>query len=123
MIKLALFVGAGGFLGSASRYLVQQASLKLVPAIPVGGTFLANIVGCIIIGIAMSGAFKLDKPWLVFLTSGFCGGFTTFSAFCFENAQFLNAGQSQSAMLYTAASVLIGLLATFGGLALGKTFI
>ena len=123
MIRLALIVGLGGFLGSSARYLVQQFFLRLMPNIGVAGTFTANIIGCLIIGIFITQSGKMQKEWLVFLTSGFCGGITTFSAFAFENTNFIIGNQNGHALLYIGLSIVIGLLATYIGMMIGKSLI
>lgn len=123
MIRLALIVGIGGFLGSSSRFLVQQFFLRFIPSIGVAGTFVANILGCLIIGIFIAQSGKMQKEWLVFLTGGFCGGFTTFSAFALENTNFIINNQNGQAALYIGLSVIIGLLATYAGMLIGKSII
>lgn len=123
MIKLALIVGIGGFFGSAGRYCIQVLFVRLLPGITTSGTFVANILGCFIIGILMGFSSKIEKEWWAFLASGFCGGFTTFSAFCLENNQYFINGNSLHAIIYIFLSIVVGLLATFLGLLLGKLFI
>ncbi|MEJ0102269.1 MAG: CrcB family protein [Bacteroidota bacterium] len=56
----------------------------------------------------------------MFLTTGLCGGFTTFSAFAFENMNLLRAGDLTNTLLYTIGSVVLGILAVFAGVALIK---
>ncbi len=118
-----LIVGLGGFLGSASRFWSQQYLLKMLPwTFPIG-TFVINVVGCLIIGIVYGLAEKgtLNPiPWRLFLASGFCGGFTTFSAFSYEILELLREHQYGHIFLYVGLSVLIGLLATYLGMALAK---
>ena len=116
-----LWVGLGGALGSMLRYAIglwlnQQGN----GAFPLG-TFAVNIVGSFLIalvyGLAMQG--QLHANWRLFLTTGFCGGFTTFSTFSYENMQLLQSGAWGQFGLYTGLSVACGLLAAAGGLALG----
>lgn len=120
-MKAALIVGIGGFLGSSGRYLVQQLFNRLLPSLTISGTFIANMIGCFVIGLAMSYASKLDREWLLFITTGFCGGFTTFSAFCFENVKFYSQGNDANALLYIIISIVVGLLVTYAGLMLGRS--
>ncbi|MEQ9287777.1 MAG: fluoride efflux transporter CrcB [Cyclobacteriaceae bacterium] len=123
MIRLALIVGLGGFLGSSARFLVQQLFLRVLPGVNVAGTFVANILGCFIIGICIEQSGRMQREWLVFLTSGFCGGFTTFSAFALENTNFMIGGNSGHAALYIGLSIVLGLLATYAGMLIAKTII
>lgn len=123
MIRLALIVGLGGFLGSSGRFLVQQLFLRVLPGVGVAGTFVANMLGCFIIGICIEQSGRMQREWLVFLTSGFCGGFTTFSAFALENTNFISAGNSSHAALYIGLSIVLGLLATYVGMLVAKSII
>lgn len=88
MLKTILIVGTGGFLGSIARYLTQLLMERLLHSTFPWGTLVANIAGCFIIGIiyALSERGGLLSPeWRIFLTVGFCGGFTTFSSFAFND--------------------------------------
>jgi len=123
MIRLAFIVGLGGFLGSSARFLIQQLFLRILPGIGVAGTFVANMVGCFIIGVCIVQSGRMQREWMVFLTSGFCGGFTTFSAFALENTNFIIGSNSNHALLYIGLSIVLGLLATYAGMMLGKTII
>lgn len=120
MPKLLLLIGIGGFFGSTARYLSQLAVSKFFPgSFPVAGTFLVNIIGCLIIGMIYGLGEKeniMNLEWRLFLTIGFCGSFTTFSTFSFENLNFLQQGQLFQMFIYTGVSVIIGLLATYIGI-------
>jgi CrcB protein len=85
-----------------------------------------NVLGCLLIGIfyALSEKGNLLSPeWRMFLTTGLCGGFTTFSTFSYESVQLLNDGEYSYVTVYAAASVIIGILATIFGIWLTKTII
>ena len=123
MIRLVVIVGLGGFLGSSARFLVQQLFMRFLPGIGVAGTFAANILGCLIIGILITQSGKMQKEWLLLLTSGFCGGFTTFSAFAFENTNFIINNQNGQAVLYIGLSIIMGLIATYIGMLIGKAIV
>lgn len=124
MNRNILIVGAGGFLGSAARYIVALSLAKTLQPFPVG-TFLVNIVGCLAIGIlyGISDRSALLTPeWRLFLATGFCGGFTTFSSFAYENVNLLEFQQYSIFTLYTVGSIVIGFLAAAIGVFLIRQF-
>lgn len=117
-----VFVGSG--IGGSLRYAVQYwmgtKSLGNFPA----GTFMVNIIGCFLIGIIYSIASK--EQWLslelrMALATGFCGGFTTFSAFALENVTLLRNGNYISFSLYLGMSILFGIAAVIAGIYILKT--
>lgn len=123
MFKLILLVGAGGFIGSVARFLgsryITENHLSSFPF----GTMTVNIVGCFLIGIFFGMSERgnlMSEEWRIFLTVGFCGGFTTFSSFASENLTLLRDGAFVYFLLYTGLSVFLGLSATFIGNALIK---
>ncbi|HLN52628.1 MAG TPA: fluoride efflux transporter CrcB [Lentimicrobium sp.] len=125
MLKILLFIGAGSFLGGVSRFLttryIQNAVLSGFPY----GTLVVNILGCFIIGFLFGLADKgslNNTEWKLFLTVGFCGGFTTFSAFSLENMMLLRDGAWFHFMVYTLLSIVLGLLATVGGYSVTKLY-
>jgi len=119
IIKNILLVGLGGGLGSMARYLCQKwVADNYAPHFP-WGTFAVNIAGCLVIGIFWGLAFKsfaVNESWKLFLMTGLCGGFTTFSAFTLEGIGLLREQKLALFFTYVAASVLIGLLATYAGM-------
>jgi fluoride exporter len=118
-----LFVGIGGGLGSMLRYLVQIFVGRHVPVVFPLGTFLVNCSGCFLIGMFYSLATKytgISPEWRLFLITGICGGFTTFSTYSYDGLVLLRQGSHFSFMLYMLGSVVLGLLATFAGAALFK---
>jgi len=123
MIKSILLVGTGGFLGTAARFLTSRYFAAYFPSSFPYGTFVVNIVGCLLIGliygIAERGNF-ISAEWRMFLAVGFCGGFTTFSAFAAENVAMLRDTEYFNFFLYTGGSIFIGLLATFAGIMITK---
>ena len=125
MIKTIVLVGMGGGVGSILRYLTAVLVNKYFNGAFPLATFLINIVGCLIIGILMSAVERYtwadDNFKYVFIT-GFCGGYTTFSAFANENVFLMNTGQSLVAFSYIAASVVAGLFCVWLGMVLGKAF-
>ncbi len=123
-MKQLLLVFIGGGFGSALRYIIGKYMNSTETGIP-WGTFTVNILGSILIGIVLGLAAKndaLSSNQTLFLATGFSGGFTTFSAFAYENHVFLKAGDFTSFALYTIGSFVIGFLAVFLGLFLVKSF-
>ena len=116
--KNLLLVGIGGAFGSIARYLGQKYLTQLYPhAFPVG-TFIVNLLGCLLIGVFFGLAVKneyLTPTFRLLLMTGFCGGFTTFSAFTLEGMELLHQQRFLIFTLYFLLSVLFGLIATFAG--------
>ncbi|WP_282044350.1 fluoride efflux transporter CrcB [Winogradskyella flava] len=120
-MKQLLLVFVGGGFGSALRFLIGKWLNSSNGGFPYG-TFVVNVFGCFIIGIVI-GYFSrqhLNQDQTLFLATGFCGGFTTFSAFAYENQVFLKSGDFTSFAIYTIASFIIGFLAIFLGMYLVK---
>ena len=111
-MKAILMVFLGGGLGSVCRYLAGRWLNQPNSHIP-WGTFVVNITGSLIIGLVLGYAIQrssMTSNTVIFLVAGFCGGFTTFSAFSFEGLQLLKSGQFGSFIIYTLGSIIIGLL-------------
>ena len=108
LVKNIILVGFGGMIGSALRYLVSHF---IRPESFPYATFTVNIIGSLLIGIIMGVASREEgfANWRLFLATGICGGFTTFSAFAWENFQLLNQQRYASFLLYTGGSLVIGL--------------
>jgi len=121
-MKNLLLVFIGGGFGSTLRYIFGKYLNSTETGIPYG-TFAANILGSLLIGIILGFAAKnnaLTQNHTLLLATGFCGGFTTFSAFAYENHVFLKTGDFTNFALYTIASFVVGFLAVFLGLYLVK---
>src|ERR1700674_3418638 len=113
-----LIIAFGGALGSVSRYGCQKWIYQLYPHPFPFGTFLVNISGCFLIGLFFGLSEKgnlLNPEWRLFLTTGFCGGFTTFSTYSFETISLLRNGDYSYAFIYITASVLVGIIAVWSG--------
>src|SRR5687767_14391220 len=113
-----MLVGIGGALGSITRYLVQKHLTQLYPLSFPLGTFIVNVSGCFLIGIFFGLADKhqyFRPAFRLLMMTGFCGGFTTFSAFTLEGMQLLDEQRFLIFTLYFVLSVLLGLIATFAG--------
>ena len=112
-MKSFLLVFLGGGLGSGLRYLVTIAMNQYSKVLPFG-TFTVNMLGCLLIGLVLGYAQKentLTSNQTLLLATGFCGGFTTFSAFANENLELIKNGEIFNFSVYTIGSVLIGILA------------
>ena len=121
-MKQLLLVFVGGGFGSVLRYAIGKYLNSTETGFPYG-TFAANILGSLLIGIILGLASKndaLSQNQTLLLATGFCGGFTTFSTFAYENHLFLKSGDFTSFAIYTIASFVIGFLAVFAGLYLVK---
>ena len=123
MIRAIILVGLGGGLGSILRYLTVVVVNKYFQQSFPWATFAANIIGCLIIGLLL-GFFErhqFTNPDLKYLfIVGFCGGYTTFSAFAVENMNLFQSGNTLTALMYIAASVLVGIFAVWIGLTMTK---
>ncbi|MFZ4399659.1 MAG: fluoride efflux transporter CrcB [Bacteroidales bacterium] len=118
MFKIILIIGSGSFLGGVARFLTSRyIQNTFISAFPYG-TFLVNIIGCLLIGIFFGISEKgniMNTELKMFLTIGFCGGFTTFSTFANENLALLRNGNIFHFALYAGLSVFLGIMATYLG--------
>ena len=121
-MKQLVLVFIGGGFGSVLRFVIGKWLNNTENGIPYG-TFAANILGSLLIGIFLGYAAKNDsltQNHALLLATGFCGGFTTFSTFAYENHVFLKSGDFTSFAFYTIASFVVGFLAVFAGMYLVK---
>ncbi len=121
-MKQALLVFLGGGLGSVARYLLSLRFNNYENAIPYG-TLLANVLGSLFIGIIFGYMLKtgnLSERNSLLLATGFCGGFTTFSTFIYENYLFVKDGDYFGFLPYLAITFILGFMALFLGLYLVK---
>lgn len=119
LFKNIMLVGLGGMIGSALRYI---ASVTIRHGNFPYATWVVNIIGSLLMGLIMGMAVKQHIPdnWKLFLATGIVGGFTTFSAFAWENLQLLQQHRYPAFALYAMGSLLIGLLAVALGYWLTK---
>ena len=118
MLKF-LYVGLGGALGAVLRY-----SFSFLPIAP-NKTIFINIIGAIVIGFVsfFSKNIKvLDQRLFLFLTTGLCGGFTTFSTFSLETVQLIEKNEYFLALLYSLGTVMLSLIGIYIGYYLAKLF-
>ncbi len=123
MIRI-LLVFAGGGLGSSIRYLIG-ISLNRNDYLTPYGTFFVNVSGSLLIGI-LAGynlrTLNLNHEYQALLIAGFLGGFTTFSAFAFENLVMIQNGKFFLFLTYFATTLIVGLFAVGLGYHLSKYF-
>lgn len=118
MLKTILLVGAGSALGGIARYVVSRWFQSLIPVAFPWGTFVVNVVGCFLIGLIYGLAdrnFPISPEMKVFLTVGFCGGFTTFSTFIAEGHAALVEGRFLFTFIYAVGSFALGLVMMYLG--------
>ena len=121
-MKDFILVFFGGGLGSGLRYLVTIAMKQYSKVLPFG-TFTVNILGCLLIGLILGYAQKentLTSNQTLLLATGFCGGFTTFSAFANENLELIKNGEIFNFSVYSVSSIVVGIVAVFVGLYFSK---
>jgi fluoride exporter len=122
MVKSFLIAGIGGFLGSGARFLVSRYIQISCTSVFPWGTFWVNILGSLLIGIFFGISEKgnfMSPEWRLFLTVGFCGGFTTFSSLSNDVFLLLQNKELFRFATYSSLSFLLGLFAVF----LGRTLI
>ncbi len=112
-----LIVAVGGALGSVLRFLIQRFFVISVAVTFPMGTFIVNILGCLLIGIIWGIKTKngISDEATLFLMTGLCGGFTTFSAFSSESVVLLHQDKFFLFLLYVTLSVVLGFSATYAG--------
>src|SRR5687767_14847234 len=112
-------IGLGGFIGSISRYLTARLVDEKLNSVFPYGTLAVNVIGSFLLGLIYMLALRkagLTENGRLFLGVGFCGGFTTFSAFALENFNLLQQKLLGTSVLYVVISVVAGLLALAAGI-------
>ena len=113
MLKSLLIVGTGSFIGGAMRYLLSTLMKNVCGQGFPWGTLSVNLLGCFLFGIVFAIFSKnssTDNTLYLLLTTGVCGGFTTFSTFANESVQMLQHGNTSGFIGYVATSILAGLV-------------
>jgi len=114
-----LIIGVGGFIGSVLRYVtVRLVDSKLNALFPYG-TLTVNVIGSFLLGLIYMLALRkvgISENARLFLGVGFCGGFTTFSAFALENFSLMEQKLASMSLVYICISVVMGILALAAGI-------
>ncbi len=121
-MKQLLLVFIGGGFGSVLRFIIGKFLNNTETGVP-HGTFVVNVLGSLLIGVILGLSVRnntFTENQTLLLATGFCGGFTTFSTFAYENHLFLKSGDFTSFALYTIASFVLGFLAVFAGIYIVK---
>ena len=124
MLKV-IIVGFGGFFGSIFRYLIYLLSNNLIGYSFPFGTILVNVLGCFLIGLIyqiFSDTISLSDNLKLFMTIGFLGGFTTFSAFSLDVFLLYQSNSKLVAIIYIFITLVLSLLAMLGGMWIFKAY-
>jgi CrcB protein len=117
------FIALGGALGSIARYWVgSEVASRLGSKFPYG-TFVINISACVIIGFSLTYLgrhLELSPAWRFLIPTGFVGAYSTFSTYEWETLSSLRSGAFSLAALYALGSLLLGLVAAWGGAVLAE---
>ena len=122
MFRYLIYIIVGSGIGGAARFLAQEFIQKNFPSSIPLSTLSVNIIGSFIIGIiyALAEKSKISAEVRILIATGFCGGFTTFSSFTFENVKLLQDGEFFNTALYVLLSIVVGFLAVYLGILLTK---
>jgi len=123
-MPIPVAIALGGAAGSLARYWIAT-SVTSRAGIGGTGTFAVNLLGALAIGLifgALEGRAAPPPRWVTLgLTTGVLGGFTTFSAFAYDAVGHIEAGDTPLALAYVFGTVVLGVAAAYGGLALGRS--
>ena len=122
-MKELVFLGLAGAMGALSRYALSSAAARLLGSDFPYGTLLVNILGCLLLGLLMHIGLTTDiipQSLRLVLSVGFLGAFTTFSTFSYETTRYIQDGAWLTVAGNIGANVILGILATIAGLALGQ---
>ena len=115
-------IALGSALGGVCRYLLSKVISDHTATVFPWGTFVVNIAGCFIIGLIYglcARGFNISDSTRLFLTVGFCGGFTTFSTFAHENYLLFQSGNVLAVACYGALSLFVGIVMAYAGEGVG----
>ena len=118
-MNLVWYVAVGSAVGGAARFALSSFIQQRAGTFPVG-TLIINVTGSLILGFLMRyalGSTSVSAEMRALLTTGFCGGYTTFSTFSYESIALIEDGDYRRAAIYIVLSVVLSLVATFLGIA------
>lgn len=119
-IKNYIIVGIGCFFRGELRYFLENMWTARMNYFPFG-TFSADIIGCLFMGIIMGFVLKKEiqsSKIKLFLATGFCGGLTTFSSFSLEVVKFVTQNNWNMAVYYAVTNSVLGIIAIYCGIKL-----
>ena len=119
-------VGVGGAIGTLLRHGVNHAAARWIGLGFPWGTFIENVAGCFLMGVAatvFAAKAGVAPEWRAFIATGLLGGFTTFSAFSLDTAQFLSSGQVGRAALYLGGTLILAFLGFYLGAGLTRLWV
>ena len=117
-MNLLMYVAIGSAVGGASRFALSTFLQQRAGTFPVG-TLVVNITGSLALGFLLRyslGSTSVSAETRALLTTGFCGGYTTFSTFSYETIKLIEDGDYRRAAVYVAVSVVLSLVGTFLGI-------
>lgn len=117
------YVAAGSAVGGALRFVLGGIIQRWTGGTFPSGTLLINITGSFLLGFLIRYALEsqaITPEVRALLTTGFCGGYTTFSTFSYETAGMIENGDYHRAVLYVVLSLVVSLIGTFLGFALAR---
>lgn len=123
---ILLAVAGGGAVGSVVRYVLGVVIQgRAGTGFPIG-TLVVNVTGSLLLGFLMRlllDSTVASETVRLMLTTGLCGGYTTFSTFTYETARLMEEGEHQRAALYVALSLVLSIIAMFAGLAAARSLV
>lgn len=112
-LSSVVLIGIGGFLGAIARYGVSTFMAKTFPSSLPYGTLTVNLIGCTLLGALVG--MDLSEPVYLFMGTGFCGAFTTFSTLMLESLRMLHKREWSRWLVYNGFTFIAGILFTFIG--------
>ena len=122
MLNGILIVAAGAIVGAVARFLITHISSELSHhhGFP-HGTLIVNVIGCVIVGYVLTWTANHEHDrWRLLMATGFCGAFTTFSAFAYESMSYWHKGQIGAFMLNILANNVLCIVAVLVGIKLHR---